>query len=311
MMNNDTTERLQKIDEFTLRLFEEIQKQKGGYQSQRQTKLIPQKVEHSVEIENMPKDPVKQFVEKNVYHIMDLMVFHDGAFIEIAYTALLRRKPDEIGREHFLFQLRSGKLNKVEILGRLRYSAEGKICKVHVEGLLTRLLMKLPERVPVIGHVYRFIKALVNLPKTTNNFQCLEACLRMEIFSLNQQISELTVKEQQNRQMHKEATLVREEQNTLLLQASHKIEMLASKMKYINTQLENATSKVIPAIINEIAPLSILKNTSANHDQSLEEQRTMIQKSSNRIETINAKIQYLNNQLEHISSKLLPEIIKR
>ena len=53
----------------------------------------------------------------------------------MAYRCILKRGPDAGGLKYFLNNLRSGKMTKAEILGRLRYAPEGRGKKVKVTGL--------------------------------------------------------------------------------------------------------------------------------------------------------------------------------
>ena len=59
------------------------------------------------------------------YHVNDLLCYHDQAFVNVAYRTVLRRSPDTNGCLHYLNMLRNG-CAKIDILGRLRYSKEGR-----------------------------------------------------------------------------------------------------------------------------------------------------------------------------------------
>ncbi|HEV8429098.1 MAG TPA: DUF4214 domain-containing protein [Pyrinomonadaceae bacterium] len=85
------------------------------------------------------------------YHLNDLLKYDDQKFVWIAYLALLKREPDEEGFTAFLERLRRGRLTKIDILARLRYSPEGKRMKVTVDGLrvpalIRRLCLSVPVR---------------------------------------------------------------------------------------------------------------------------------------------------------------------
>ena len=76
------------------------------------------------------------FEIKDRYHINDFLKFRDRNFVMIAYRGILIRRPDSRGLEHFLDNLRSGKMTKAEILGRLRYAPEGRVKKKKGEGFI-------------------------------------------------------------------------------------------------------------------------------------------------------------------------------
>jgi Domain of unknown function (DUF4214) len=76
-----------------------------------------------------------RLVEGEHYALGDFLVLSDQDFVSAAYHAVLRRQADPNGAQHYLKLLREGSLGKVEVLGRLRYSPEGRRLKVRVKGL--------------------------------------------------------------------------------------------------------------------------------------------------------------------------------
>ena len=60
---------------------------------------------------------------------------------------------------HFVDELRSG-ISKVEILGRLRYSAEGRVRGVQVDGLRFRFALQRAYRLPLAGGLLRLAAAV-------------------------------------------------------------------------------------------------------------------------------------------------------
>lgn len=65
----------------------------------------------------------------------ELIEYEDEDFIKVAYNSILKREPDNAGFDLFLSKLRSGSLNKADILAKLRYSAEGNRAAVKIKGL--------------------------------------------------------------------------------------------------------------------------------------------------------------------------------
>ncbi len=114
---------------------------------------------------------------KDSYHLRELLNYHGEQFIDNAYLSILQRKPDPQGRNSFLTRLQHGKLTKTDIIGRLRYSREGRIRKVPVKGLSIPFLLHLLYQVPVLGKISRIITAVLNLPVIIKNIQVLEHML--------------------------------------------------------------------------------------------------------------------------------------
>jgi SAM-dependent methyltransferase len=109
------------------------------------------------------------------YQIADLLQYHDRNFIQNAYRAILKRGPDATGFKDFIEALRSGRLNKIDILARLRYSSEGRAKKVQVKGLLLPAVIRQSYRVPLLGYLFQLSVALARLPATARSQQQFEA----------------------------------------------------------------------------------------------------------------------------------------
>lgn len=104
-------------------------------------------------------------IKEQGYKLEDFQPFHDREFIRIAYLAILGRKPDPDGMDHYLSALRTGAFSKTDILGRIRYSREGRARGVRVKGLFLSFLLYLCySGAPVIGRVLRTVTAVWNVP---------------------------------------------------------------------------------------------------------------------------------------------------
>ena len=82
-------------------------------------------------------------IKEDGYHINDFLKFNDQDFVVNAYYGILRRMPDATGLNYFLDKIRQGSFTKIEALGRIRYSSEGRSIGVKVRGLLLPLLVNL------------------------------------------------------------------------------------------------------------------------------------------------------------------------
>ena len=101
---------------------------------------------------------------QNGYHANDLLKYHGETFVRNAYRAILKREPDAEGMSQNLARLADGKLNKIDVLASLRYSAEGERAGVHISGLAWPATVRRIERVPVIGYLVQVAIALMRLP---------------------------------------------------------------------------------------------------------------------------------------------------
>jgi len=100
--------------------------------------------------------------------------FYGQDFINTAYASILHRKPDSQGGKIYLEKLQNGELTKVDIIGRLRYSSEGRRKKVLVKGLLLPFMLQTFFKIPVLGWGLRVITGVLNLPIILKNIQKIE-----------------------------------------------------------------------------------------------------------------------------------------
>lgn len=116
-----------------------------------------------------------EWLQRREFTLDELMAPHDSEFVAGAYRALLKRAPDFGGARNFVGQLRSGQLSKGEVLGRIRFSPEGRMHAVRVRGLLPVLVFHSASRWPVLGYPLRLLSGLLRLPVLMRYLQSLEA----------------------------------------------------------------------------------------------------------------------------------------
>lgn len=127
------------------------------------------------------------------FSIKDFLKFHDEEFIRNAFRIILKREADSEAFNSYFGKLKNGELSKTEILGKLRYSREGKEKSIKIKGLLSRFLLQAPYRIPIIGYFLKLVMSTVNFPKTirfSQNPTSLEK-LSTEIAQLHQALDEI------------------------------------------------------------------------------------------------------------------------
>jgi len=95
--------------------------------------------------------------------------YHDVEFVRNAYREILKREPDAQGFNHYLSKLRNGQLNKIEILGRLRYSKEGRQKQIPVKKIFIPYLTSMSYKIPIGGYLLRLLTAFLRLPIILRN----------------------------------------------------------------------------------------------------------------------------------------------
>lgn len=109
------------------------------------------------------------------YKLHELIDFHDVDFVTNAYRALLGRWPDPVGLRHYVDLLRRGDASKIDVLGRIRWSREGRRREIRVRGLLPRFALERGYRVPVLGWLLHWGVTALGLPRVARGQRRLEA----------------------------------------------------------------------------------------------------------------------------------------
>ncbi len=108
-----------------------------------------------------------------------LMARQGDDFVRGVYQELLGREPDARA-SYYTDALREGRLSKLEILGGVRFSDEGKAVGREVRGLKRRFLLSRAYRLPVVGRLARIGTAVAGLPATLRHLQRLEQAFAAE-----------------------------------------------------------------------------------------------------------------------------------
>jgi len=106
--------------------------------------------------------------------------------------AVLRRPSDPDGLDACLQKLRSGAASKIDILAQLRWSAEGRACGVHVDGLLLPAKLHQWRRKRLIGPLIKWMHAVFRLPNLAERWSYSEAIQASEIQELGRLLNELS-----------------------------------------------------------------------------------------------------------------------
>jgi hypothetical protein len=118
-------------------------------------------------------------IDRNLmnYDISELLIEYDEDFIRTAYLTILKRDVDATGLKDRLTLLRQGNISRIEILGRLRFSPEGKKHSVTVRNLLFLFLLQRMRDAPVIGIFFSYLKGLYLLGNIDRTFEKLNGSL--------------------------------------------------------------------------------------------------------------------------------------
>jgi O-antigen chain-terminating methyltransferase len=127
--------------------------------------------------------PVRRADSAGRVAITELARHAGPTFVDQAYRAILKRGPDPAGFERQMAALAGG-TNKIELLGDLRYSEEGRRVATEIPGLAPRYFVARLGRVPVLGALWRWFVALVSLPHLLRHQRATEASLAVQFGEL-------------------------------------------------------------------------------------------------------------------------------
>lgn len=129
-----------------------------------------------------------RFKIKDEYTVDELLSYDDKDFIEIAYLAILNRRPDIVGFNMYSNSLRELKLSKIEILWELRNCDEGKktngavVFKLRRKVYLYKIKNFFKYKIPFVRYIFKLLSILVTLPKHIKRLEILEVYIKAKNF---------------------------------------------------------------------------------------------------------------------------------
>lgn len=97
-------------------------------------------------------------------HAADFLALPLDVFIATAYRRVLAREPDAAGAAHYQRMLLRGRMTRIELLGRLSFSPEGRRRGKAVPGVLPAFALALLYRVPLAGWLLAIAVRALRLP---------------------------------------------------------------------------------------------------------------------------------------------------
>lgn len=125
-------------------------------------------------------DAVGRDYQRQAWSVGELLGFYDRQFVQNAYLVLLKRDADMEGLTARLQMLHSGEISRLELLFRLRYGPEGKQHATVVRGLLRAFAIERLCRIPVVGVIPRYLRALLYLPRMQRDIEQLRGLIAMQ-----------------------------------------------------------------------------------------------------------------------------------
>lgn len=244
----------------------------------------------------------------NHYHVNDLLKYHDRDFVRNGYRAILGRAPDEVGSQGFLNGLRSGEINKIDVLAKLRYSNEGQERKVRIDGLKFPATVRRLGRVTVLGYFVQLVIGILRLPSSIRERRRFESYSLIQgqelaehinrlaglVRTLSQFVNGLPAKMENQRQ--ELASLVEQHQQQLQTLLETQQNHIAAQATALSTheialsELSEATSELSEAAVTQ-------KNRS-------EELNSQLLKTQNNLKGQTLETERLFNALQQVRAEV-------
>tara|TARA_R110001599_G_scaffold145321_1_gene327622 strand:- start:76675 stop:77265 length:591 start_codon:yes stop_codon:yes gene_type:complete len=125
-------------------------------------------------------DIVGRDYQRQQWSVDELLGYYDRQFVQNAYLVLLKRDADIEGLNARLQKLHTGEATRLEILFRLRYGPEGKQHKTAVKGLLRAFSIERLCRIPLVGPIPAYLRALMYLPRMQRDIEQLRGLIAMQ-----------------------------------------------------------------------------------------------------------------------------------
>ncbi|HAS52505.1 MAG TPA: hypothetical protein DCS21_12500 [Gammaproteobacteria bacterium] len=184
----DTTPPEIDVERLMRQIREDAERDRQGLPVNRTAALTMARRSAAFHLPRLPEAPAA-LPRQDRYTLSELLDRHDEDFLRTAYQALLNRRPDANGVNAYLGGLRTGQLSKIDILGRLRFSPEGRERKMAVPGLLPVWLAHTAYRIPVLGDVLAWGMALLRLPRLVRQWSHFENFVMFQQGQQNAQIN--------------------------------------------------------------------------------------------------------------------------
>lgn len=287
-----------------------------------QNEDVPNRVAQTVSPENAPPQlklqPDFQQHSDHRYHINDLLRYHDRVFVQVAYRAVLKRSPDETELLRDLKRLRSGNINKIDLLATLRFSLEGRAKGVEIKGLILPTLIRRLGQLPLLGYIVHFGIALVRLPNLVRDQREFGGYVLAQHEQITDFLNQLSarlsehreevsrLRETLSKQIERNAETLTAKQETLAQQHANLERFASGQFSVMNQRydgLEAYTKQQVHELLAQVAAdkEQLLAHVETALSESLSNQHDAIAKVGTDLRTELARL-YL--QLQHVRSEL-------
>lgn len=248
-----------------------------------------------------------EFVPRSdkTYHVNDLLKYQDRDFIRNAYRAILKREPDQAGFLHNLKLLQTGAFNKIDILASLRYSDEGKLGGVRIDGLRLPATIRTFERIPLLGYVFQVLIALIRLPAMIRSQREFQGYVVAQQLAIADHVNETQRIVSGNLEQHTSAL---DSLSRLPGELSNQQDQLSALEITVNQTLLTRIIEAQQKLQHAEAQLLLLSDRLTNTSQTLSQTRHELEEQHGVLDSLTTDVRTLARNLATEENRTLEEL---
>ena len=189
------------------------------------------------------------FDRKSEYQLGELLAAHDEQFVLSTFNALLYRLPTDDELTTVLTDMRAGKITKVDVVGRLSNSVEGKAISVPISGLAGSYFLSRVRRAPLIGGLFSCFYWLLRLPKLARGLRVVEQEIERRATQTESLVENGIINVYENIEKKGAKT------NAAILSIMNDLEMTEVRIGQLNEDVENRIAQIEENFGNRIAQI--------------------------------------------------------
>ena len=184
---------------------------------------------------------------KSEYQLGELLAVQGEQFFLSTFNALLHRMPTDDELATVLSDIRTGKITKIDVVGRLSNSVEGKAIAVSVRGLTRPYFFSRVRRTPVIGGLLSSFYWLLRLPKLANGLRIAEQEIERRAMQTESLLENVIAEVYENVEEKSAKT------NAAILSTMHDLEIIETRFSQLEENLGYRIAQIEENFGNRIA----------------------------------------------------------
>ncbi|RZZ89469.1 methyltransferase domain-containing protein [Pseudoxanthomonas winnipegensis] len=219
---------------------------------------------------DMSRRAAVPFDPKDAYKLSELLAYSGEEFVEIAYQAVLKRLPDDSGRQAYLKAMEIGSLSKIEVLGELRKSPEGLNAGVVIHDLRMRYFLRRMRRKRG-GRVLDFILSVLRVGELSRRIESVEVQLAARGDRTERRVAAVVddLRKELRQQISASAYTLRKSVGRTEGEVTRRMQELATRIEHIDAGFESRRAGILDEMVQRLARHSGFDSTAGATEDEL------------------------------------------